>query len=120
MKTILTVDDSASIRQMVKLALAAGGYAVAEAGDGAAALAALQAGPVDMVVTDLNMPIMDGMTFIREARKLPAGRGIPIIFLTSESDPDMRQRAKAAGATGWITKPFRQDQLLDAVQELVG
>jgi two-component system chemotaxis response regulator CheY len=120
MKTILTVDDSASVRQMVRLTLSGAGYQVTEAADGAAGLKQAQATPVNMVVTDLNMPVMDGMTFIRELRKLPAYKGVPIIFLTTESDGARKQEAKQAGATGWITKPFQQDQLLAVVRKVLG
>lgn len=120
MKTILTVDDSASVRQMVRLTLAGAGYQVTEAADGAAGLKQAQATPANMVVTDLNMPVMDGMTFIRELRKLPAYKGVPIIFLTTESDAARKQEAKQAGATGWITKPFQQDQLLAVIRKVLG
>ncbi len=120
MKTILTVDDSASVRQMVRLTLSGAGYQVTEAADGAAGLKQAQAVPAQMVVTDLNMPVMDGMTFIRELRKLPAYKGVPIIFLTTESDPARKQEAKQAGATGWITKPFQQEQLLSVVKKVLG
>jgi two-component system chemotaxis response regulator CheY len=120
MKTILTVDDSASIRQMVKLTLSTAGYQVVEAGNGAEGLTAAQGGTVDMIVTDLNMPVMDGLTFIRELRKLSNLKGLPIVFLTTESDGGMKQQAKEAGATGWITKPFQQDQLLAVVKKVLG
>jgi len=120
MKTILTVDDSASIRQMVKLTLTTAGYQVVEAGNGAEGLSAAQASPVNMIVTDLNMPVMDGFAFIRAMRKLPAYKGVPIIFLTTESDGGMKQQAKEAGATGWITKPFQQDQLLAVIKKVLG
>lgn len=120
MKTILTVDDSASIRQMVKLTLTTAGYQVVEAGNGAEGLTAAKAGAVHMIVTDLNMPVMDGLVFIREMRKLSDYKGIPIIFLTTESDGGMKQQAKEAGATGWITKPFQQDQLLAVIKKVLG
>ena len=119
-KTILTVDDSASVRQMVKLTLAGAGYDIVEAGDGAEGLSKARAGALDMVVTDLNMPVMNGLGLIRELRKLPAYRGVPILFLTTESDAEMKQQAKAAGATGWITKPFQQDQLVAVVRKVLG
>ena len=119
MKTILTVDDSASIRQMIKLTLAGAGYQVVEAGNGAEGLSAAKASPVNMVVTDLNMPVMDGLAFIREMRKLPAYKGVPIVFLTTESDSGIKQQAKEASATGWITKPFQQDQLLAVVKKVL-
>jgi len=119
-KTILSVDDSASTLQMVKLTLAGAGYQVVQAGNGAEGLAKARGTPVDMVLTDLNMPVMDGLTLIRELRKLASFKGVPIVFLTTESDPAMKQQAKAAGATGWITKPFQQDQLLAVVRKLIG
>jgi two-component system chemotaxis response regulator CheY len=119
-KTILSVDDSASMRQMVKLTLGGAGYDVVEAEDGSDALKKAQAGSFHMVVTDLNMPVMDGLALIRELRKLPAYRGIPIVFLTTESDEERKKEAKAAGATGWITKPFKQEQLLAVVKKVIG
>jgi two-component system chemotaxis response regulator CheY len=120
MKTILCVDDSASMRQMVKLTLSAAGYQIDEAGNGAEGLAKAQAAPANMVLTDLNMPVMNGLEFIRELRKLPTYKGVPIVFLTTESDPAMKQEAKQAGATGWITKPFQQEQLLAVVKKVLG
>ncbi len=120
-KTILSVDDSASIRQMVKLTLNGAGYDVVEAGDGSEALKKAEGGmSAHMVVTDLNMPIMDGLALIKELRKLPAYRGIPIVLLTTESDDEKKKEAKLAGATGWITKPFKQDQLLAVVKKVIG
>jgi two-component system, chemotaxis family, chemotaxis protein CheY len=120
MKKILAVDDSPSIRQMVKLTLSKAGYEVTEANDGADGLRKAQANLVDMVVTDLNMPVMNGLGLIRELRKLSAYRGVPILFLTTESDPEMKKQAKAAGATGWITKPFQQDQLVAVIKKVLG
>jgi two-component system, chemotaxis family, chemotaxis protein CheY len=120
MKTILTVDDSASIRQMVKITLTAAGYNVVEADDGRDGLAKAKANAINMVVTDLNMPGMNGLELIRELRQLPPYRGIPIVFLTTESDDGLKQQAKAAGATGWITKPFKQEQLLAVARKLLG
>ena len=119
-KTVLSVDDSASIRQMVKLTLSGAGYEVVQANDGAEGLAKAKGTAFDMVVTDLNMPNMDGLTLIRELRKLPSYKGVPIIFLTTESDENMKKEAKAAGATGWITKPFQQDQLVGVVKKVLG
>ena len=119
-KTILSVDDSASVLQMVKLTLTRAGYQVVQAVNGADGLAKARASTVDMVLTDVNMPVMDGLTLIRELRKLPAFKGIPIVFLTTESDAAMKQQAKASGATGWITKPFQQDQLLAVVRRVLG
>ncbi len=119
-KTVLTVDDSASMRQMVKISLTAAGYAVVEAVDGVQGLAKAQEAPVNMVITDLNMPNMNGLGLIRELRKLPAYKGVPIVFLTTESDEEMKKEAKAAGATGWITKPFQQEQLVAVVKKVLG
>ncbi len=119
-KTILSVDDSASMRQMVKLTLTGAGYDVVEASDGREALAKAQGGGVHMVLTDLNMPNMDGLSLIRELRKLPSYKGVPILFLTTESDDAKKAEAKAAGATGWIVKPFKQDQLLGVVRKVLG
>jgi two-component system, chemotaxis family, chemotaxis protein CheY len=119
-KTILSVDDSASVLQMVKLTLTGGGYNVVQASNGADGLARARGGGIDMVLTDLNMPVMNGLTMIRELRKLPQCTGLPIIFLTTESAANMKQDARAAGATGWITKPFQQEQLLAVVRKVLG
>jgi two-component system chemotaxis response regulator CheY len=119
-KTILSVDDSASVRQMVKLTLSGAGYDVIQANDGAEGLAKAKEKPVDLVVTDLNMPNMNGLALIRELRKLPTYQGTPILFLTTESDAALKAEAKTAGATGWITKPFQQDQLLSVVKKVLG
>lgn len=119
-KTILSVDDSVSVLQMVKLTLAGGGYQVVQAANGAEGLAKARNGGIDLVLTDLNMPVMNGIVMIRELRKLPPCVGMPIIFLTTESAANMKQEAKAAGATGWITKPFQQDQLLAVIRKVLG
>ncbi len=119
-KTILCVDDSASIRQMVKLTLVGAGYSVVQACDGAEGLAKARENRFDMVITDLNMPVMNGLGLIRELRKLPNYQGAPIIFLTTESDASIKQEARTAGATGWITKPFQQDQLVAVIRKVLG
>ncbi|ASG23983.1 two-component system response regulator [Nitrospirillum viridazoti CBAmc] len=119
-KTVLSVDDSSSVRQMVKLTLSGAGYDVVQASDGAEGLAKAKDTAVDLVVTDLNMPVMNGLDLIRALRQLPAYRGVPILFLTTESDAEMKQAAKAAGATGWITKPFQQEQLVAVVRKVLG
>lgn len=116
---IMTVDDSASLRMAIRIALTGAGYAVTEASDGAEGLAKATATRFDLIVTDLNMPVMDGLTMIRELRAKPAGAGVPIIFLTTESDADIKQQAKAAGATGWLTKPFEPDQLVRVVKKVL-
>mgnify|MGYP002621928065 FL=1 len=118
--SILTVDDSASIRVTIKIALQGAGYTVAEAENGADGIAKANAGNFDLIITDLNMPVMDGLTMIEELRKLPAHAGVPIIFLTTESDEGMKQRAKAAGATGWLTKPFNPEQLVRIAKKVLG
>lgn len=119
MATVLTVDDSPSIRQVVKIVLGGAGYTVIEAADGAEGLAKAKATPVAMVITDLNMPVMNGLDLIRNLRKVPSITGVPIVFLTTESNEAVKQEAKAAGATGWITKPFKPEQLLAVVTKLV-
>lgn len=118
-KRIMTVDDSASVRQMVSFTLKNAGYDVLEAADGQEALELFQKEPVDMVITDLNMPRMDGIELIRCARRLPAGKFIPIIMLTSESQSNKKQEGKEAGASGWIVKPFKPEQLLAVVQRVL-
>lgn len=118
-KTILTVDDSASIRQMVRFTLADAGYSVIEAVDGNDALGKLT-GPLNLVITDLNMPNLDGIGLIRKVRANPACRGIPIVMLTTESQEARKLEGKAAGATGWIVKPFAAQQLLAVVKRLIG
>ena len=117
--SILTVDDSPSIRVALKIALTNAGYSVAEAGDGAEGIAKAKASAFDLIITDLNMPVMDGLTMIEELRRMPDQTGVPIVFLTTESDDAVKQEAKAAGATGWITKPFKPEQLLGVVAKLV-
>lgn len=118
-KVILTVDDSASVRQMVKFTLADAGYTVIEAVDGQDALSKLQA-PVNLVITDLNMPKLDGLGLIRRVRANPACKGIPILMLTTESQDSRKLEGKAAGATGWIVKPFATQQLLAVVKKVLG
>lgn len=117
---ILTVDDSASIRMTTRIALSGAGYQVTEAVDGADGLAKARAGSFDMIVTDLNMPNMNGLAMIQALRASPAHTGIPIIFLTTESDAGMKAQAKAAGATGWITKPFDPEQLVKIARKVLG
>jgi len=117
---ILTVDDSASIRLTTRIALTNAGYAVTEAVDGADGLGKLKTGSFDLIVTDLNMPNMDGLTMIRGLRQLPAYMGTPVIFLTTESDGDLKLQAKAAGATGWLTKPFDPETLIKIVRKVLG
>jgi two-component system chemotaxis response regulator CheY len=119
MAAILTVDDSPSVRQMVKLVLSSAGHDVTEAGNGAEGLEKAKGARFDLVLTDLNMPVMNGIAMIRGLRQMPALMGTPIVFLTTESDDAVKQEAKAAGATGWITKPFQAEQLHAVVAKLV-
>jgi two-component system chemotaxis response regulator CheY len=118
--SILTVDDSTSVRMTTRLALTGAGYRVTEAVDGLDGLNKAKSTRFDMVVTDLNMPNMNGLKMIEEMRRLPNQVGVPILFLTTESDAEMKNRAKAAGATGWLTKPFEPDQLVRLVKKVLG
>ena len=118
-KVILTVDDSSSVRQLVRFTLAEAGYEVMEAVDGQDALAKLTV-PVHLVVTDLNMPNLDGIGLIRGIRANPAYKGIPILMLTTESQDAKKQEGRAAGATGWIVKPFNPQQLLAVIRKVLG
>jgi len=119
-KRIMSVDDSRSIRQMVAFTLQGAGYEVVEACDGNDALAKLGGEPVHMVITDLNMPNLDGIGLIRELRAKPECKFIPIIMLTTESQDSKKQEGRAAGATGWIVKPFQSEQLLAVVKRVLG
>ena len=119
MAVVLTVDDSPSIRQLVRIVLGPAGYDVIDAGDGAEGLEQAKSGKPNIVVTDLNMPVMNGLELIAHLRRLPSMLGVPIVFLTTESNDAVKQQAKAAGATGWITKPFKPEQLLAVVSKLV-
>lgn len=119
-KKVLTVDDSRTMREMVAFTLKSAGYDVVEAGDGQQALTALTSNKVDLVITDLNMPVMDGLTLIRRVRAIPANRTLPILMLTTESDDKKKAEGRAAGATGWIVKPFNPDKLVSVVQKVCG
>jgi len=120
-KTIMTVDDSASIRQMVGFTLKKeGAYDVIEACDGQDALSKLNGPAIHMVITDLNMPRLDGIGLIKAVRANPKYKFIPIVMLTTESQDAMKQQGKAAGATGWIVKPFKPEQLLAVVKKVLG
>lgn len=119
-KVIMTVDDSASVRQMVSFTLKQSGYDVVEAVDGKDGLQKLAGTKVDMIITDLNMPNLDGIGLIKGARALPACKFIPIIMLTTESQDSKKTEGKAAGATGWIVKPFKPEQLIGVVKKVLG
>jgi two-component system, chemotaxis family, chemotaxis protein CheY len=119
-KVVLTADDSASVRQMVSYTLKQNGYDVIEAADGMDALNKLDGRKVDMIITDLNMPNMDGLGLIRGARAKAECRFIPIIMLTTESQDSKKKEGKEAGATGWIVKPFQPEQLIAVVRKVLG
>jgi len=119
-KTILSVDDSASIRQMITFTLQKEGYAVVEAVDGCDALGKVVSYAVDMILTDLNMPNMDGIQLIRELRSKPEFKYTPIVMLTTESSMSKKDEGRQAGATGWIVKPFKPEQLIAVIKRLLG
>ena len=118
-KSIISVDDSSTMRKMVSFTLKSAGYDVIEAVDGADALTILKSRPVDMVISDINMPNLDGIQLTRQLRTLPAFLRTPIILLTTESDPAKKAEGRAAGATGWMVKPFNQEQLLALVAKVL-
>jgi two-component system chemotaxis response regulator CheY len=118
-KTALVVDDSTSMRQMVAFTMKEAGFTVLEGSDGEDALKRLEGQRVELIITDLNMPKMDGLTLIRKVRAKPAYKFTPILMLTTESQDSKKQEGKAAGATGWIVKPFNPQQLLQVVAKVV-
>lgn len=118
-QVILAVDDSASMRQMVRYTLEGAGYRVVQAADGIEALEFAKSHGVDLVLTDVNMPRMDGITLVRALRTLDTYRLTPMLVLTTESGQDTKQRGKEAGATGWIVKPFNPDQLLATIARVL-
>jgi two-component system chemotaxis response regulator CheY len=118
-KLIMVVDDSASLRQVVGIALKGAGYDVLEASDGKDALKKLTGQRVHLIVSDVNMPNMDGITMVQEIKKLPAYKFTPIMMLTTESDQTKMMAGKAAGAKAWLVKPFQPPALLEAVSKLV-
>lgn len=119
-KTILTIDDSPSIRQMVAMTLSGAGYRVLEAANGLEGYNQATGNTVNAVVVDLNMPVMNGLDFLRKFRAHPAGKGVPVVLLTTESDEALKKQAREAGATGWIMKPFNPAQLLSVVAKVAG
>ena len=118
-KTALIVDDSTTMRQMVAFTLREAGFEVIEAEHGQDALDKIAGRRINIVITDLNMPVMDGITFIGNVRALSATRYVPILMLTTESQPEMKQKGKAAGATGWIVKPFDPPRLLAVIAKVL-
>jgi two-component system chemotaxis response regulator CheY len=120
MANILAVDDSSSMRQMVSFTLKGAGHQVVEAQDGQDALNKAKTQQFDLIITDVNMPVMDGITFIRNLRGEANYKFTPMLMLTTESSTDKKAEGKAAGATGWIVKPFNPDQLLNTVKKVLG
>ena len=117
--TILAVDDSPSMRQMVSFTLKQAGYIVIEAADGRQALDLARAHSVNLVLTDVNMPEMDGITLVRELRQLDAYKFVPMLMLTTEAGQDRKMQGKAAGATGWLVKPFNPEKLLATIAKVL-
>jgi two-component system chemotaxis response regulator CheY len=119
-RTVITVDDASTIRRMISFTLRSAGHEVIEAVDGMEALNQLKLRGVDLVISDINMPRMDGIELTRQLRALDRHKSTPILLLTTESDPAMKAKGKQAGATGWLVKPFQQDQLLGVVAKIFG
>ncbi len=119
-KTILTVDDSPSIRQMVSFTLKGAGYLVVEASDGRQGLDLAKTNTLHLILTDQNMPQMDGLTMIKSLRAMSQFTTMPILMLTTESSDQMKAQGRAAGATGWLVKPFSPDKLLEVVKRVIG
>lgn len=119
-KTVLTVDDSASIRQMVSFTLKSAGYEVVEAVDGMDGLEKAKGKSFNLVLTDQNMPRMDGLTLIKTLSGMPTYRTVPILMLTTESSDTMKSQGRAAGATGWLVKPFDPQKLIEVVKKVIG
>lgn len=118
-KNIMIVDDSASLRQVVSIALKSAGYDVVEACDGKDALTKLDGRKIHLIISDVNMPNMDGITFVKAAKQLPAYRFTPVIMLTTEAGDAIKQQGQAAGAKAWVVKPFQPAQMLVAVSKLI-
>ncbi|MEW6445098.1 MAG: response regulator [Pseudomonadota bacterium] len=118
-KTILIVDDSASLRQVVAIALKGAGYDVIEASDGRDGLSKLDGRKVHLIISDVNMPNMDGISMVKEIKNNPSYKFTPIIMLTTEAGDDMKQKGKDAGVRAWVVKPFKPEQMLDAVSKLI-
>ena len=117
-KRILTVDDSKTMLDMLEFTLKGAGYEVLQAVNGQEGLDVLAANSVDVIISDINMPVMDGITFIQELRKLPENKALPVLILTTESGQDKKDQGRAAGATGWIVKPFDPQKLLAVINKV--
>ncbi len=120
MKNILAVDDSRSLRQMVNFSLKSAGYGVIEAADGVEALELALKQDFDLILTDQNMPRMDGLTLIRSLRQMPRYQRTPILMLTTEASDEMKAQGRSVGATGWIVKPFNPERLIAVVRKVLG
>jgi two-component system, chemotaxis family, chemotaxis protein CheY len=120
MASIMAVDDTASMRQMISFTLNSAGHNVMEASDGDEALKIAQENKFDLIITDINMPNMDGITLVEKLRELADYKFTPILMLTTESQESKREQGKKAGATGWIVKPFNPDQLLSVIENVLG
>jgi len=118
-KTILIVDDSTSLRQVISIALKGAGYVVIEGSDGQDGLSKLSGQKINLIISDVNMPNMDGLTMVTKIKEKPEYKFTPIIMLTTESSNEMKSRGKAAGVKAWMVKPFKPDQMLDAVSKLI-
>lgn len=118
-KTILVVDDSASVRQLVSMALKGAGYSVVEAFDGKDALGKLDGQKINLVISDVNMPNMDGISFVREMKTKASYKFTPVIMLTTEGAEDKKKEGQSAGAKAWVVKPFKPEQMLQAVSMLI-
>ena len=119
-KTVLAIDDSASIRQMVTFTLKSSGYEVVEAVDGMDGLEKAKGKTFNLILTDQNMPRMDGLTLIKNLRALPQYKTVPVLMLTTESSDTMKQQGRAVGATGWLVKPFDPQKLVEVVKKVIG
>ena len=118
-KTVMIVDDSASLRQVVGIALRGAGYEVIEASDGRDAISKLTGQKVHLIISDVNMPNMDGITFVKNVKQMPNYKFTPVIMLTTESEDGKKQEGQAAGAKAWVVKPFQPAQLLAAASKLI-
>lgn len=118
-KTILLVDDSASVRKVAGIALTSAGYDVLEACNGQEALGKLNGDKIHLIISDVNMPVMDGISFLKQVKQHPGYRFTPVIMLTTEAGEDKKQEGRAAGAKAWIIKPFQPQNMLDAVSKLI-
>ena len=118
-KTILIVDDSASLRQVVSIALKGAGYDVIEAGDGKDGISKLDGRKINLIVSDVNMPNMDGISMVKQIKQMPNYKFTPVIMLTTENQQSTMQQGKEAGVKAWMVKPFKPEQMLDAVSKLI-